>query len=113
MTIVSPTPELLHVAKRLVWFKPPEETLRDPVLFLCHVMTYGMHQDLKVVRSSFGDDDLREALRQAHPGIFDARSWSYWHLILGEQPTPPLPKRRLPDKTDHMTGPCQAGITTV
>ena len=24
-------PELLRVAKRMVWFKPPEDTLRDPV----------------------------------------------------------------------------------
>lgn len=99
MTIVSPTVELLQVAKRTVWFQPPEETLRDPVLFLCHVMTYGMPEDVKVVRSYFSDDDLREALRQAHPGIFDPRSWSYWHLMLSEQPTPPLPTRRFPDET--------------
>jgi hypothetical protein len=60
-------------------------------------MTYGMIDDLKVVRSSFSDDDFKEALRRAHPGIFDARSWAYWHLILGEQPVPPLPTRQFPD----------------
>lgn len=97
MTTVRPTPELLRVAKRMVWFKPAEETLGDPVLFLCHVMTYGTHQDLKVVRNLFSEEDLREALKQAYPGIFDPRSWSFWHLILGVQPTPPLPTRRLPD----------------
>lgn len=36
-----PRTELLRVAKRVVWFKPPEETLRDPVFFLNHVMTVG------------------------------------------------------------------------
>ena len=97
MTSVRPTAALRRVAKRTVWFQPPAETLSDPVLFLCHVMTYGMPEDLKVVRASFSDDDLREALRHAHPGIFDPRSWSYWHLVLDMQPTPPLPTRRFPD----------------
>jgi hypothetical protein len=97
MTVVRPTEDLLQVAKRVVWFQTPQETLRDPVLFLCHVMTYAMIEDLKVVRSSFSDDDFKEALRQAHPGIFDARSWAYWLLILGEQPAPPLPTRQFPD----------------
>jgi hypothetical protein len=97
MMIVRPTEDLLQVAKRVVWFQTPQETLRDPVLLLCHVMTYGMIEDLKVVRSSFSDDDFKEALRQAHPGIFDARSWAYWHLILGEEPVPPLPTRQFPD----------------
>ena len=32
-------PELLRVAKRMVWCKPPEETLADPVLFLSYAMT--------------------------------------------------------------------------
>jgi hypothetical protein len=51
-----------------------------------------------VVRASFRDDDLKEALRQAHPGIFDVRSWAYWHLMLDEQPVPPLPTRQFPDE---------------
>ena len=35
------TPELLNVARRVVWFKEPEAALADPVHFLAHVMTYG------------------------------------------------------------------------
>lgn len=84
----------------MVWFKPPEETLRDPVLFLNHVMTWGTVEDILVARSHFDDDDFRAALRQAHPGIFDPRSWSYWHLVLGMEPAPPLPERRLPESGD-------------
>ena len=89
--------ELLRVAKRVVWFKPPEETLRDPVFFLNHVMTWGMIEDIRVARAHYDDDDFRNALRQAHPGVFDARSWAYWHVVLGMDPAPPLPERRLPD----------------
>lgn len=35
----GPPADLLGVARWMVWFKPPEETLADPVLFLSHVMT--------------------------------------------------------------------------
>lgn len=89
--------ELLRVAKRMVWFKPPEETLRDPVLFLNHVMTWGTVEDIRVARVHYDDDDFRKALRQAHPGVFDARSWAYWHVVLEMDPAPPLPERRLPE----------------
>jgi hypothetical protein len=87
----------MRVAERVVWFQPPERTLRDPVLFLNHAMTWGTVEDLRVVRVHFTDDDLREALRAAHPGVFDPRSWSYWHLMLDLGPAPPLPRRRLED----------------
>lgn len=90
-------PALLRVAKRMVWFKEPEETLRDPVFFLCHVMTYGTVADVATTREHFSDDHLREALGLAHPGIIDARSWVYWHVVLDVQPVPPLPTRRLPE----------------
>ena len=86
--------ELLQVARRVVWFQPPEETLRDPVLFLNHVMTWGTIRDLGVVRTRYSDEDLRDALRNAYPGIFNARSWAYWHLMLDLGATPPLPERR-------------------
>lgn len=91
------TQELLRVAKRMVWFKEPEETLHDPVLLLCHVMTFGTVADVAATRDHFSDDHLREALRLAHPGIFDGRSWVYWHVVLGVHPVPPLPARRLPE----------------
>ena len=97
MTDPLSDPRLLRVAKRMVWFKAPEDTLRDPVFFLNHVMTWGTVDDIRVARSFFDEDDFRTALRQAHPGIFDPRSWSYWHLMLRMDPAPPLPERRLPD----------------
>lgn len=87
------TPELLTVAGRVVWFKTPEEALAEPVHFLAHVMTYGTVEDLKVLRGVVGQEDFREVLDHAPPGVFDPRSWAYWNLKCGRRPTPPLPTR--------------------
>jgi hypothetical protein len=87
------TPELLKVARRVVWFKEPEETLGDPVHFLAHVMTYGTAEDLKALKGIVGVDEFREVLDKAPPGIFDERSWAYWNLKCGHQPALPLPVR--------------------
>ena len=89
-------PNLLAVAKRVVWFKPPEETLRDTTLFLNHAMTYGGVRDVLTVREHFDDEALRHALREAYPGVFDPHSWAYWHTVLGVTPVPELPTRKIP-----------------
>ena len=88
------TPELLAVAERVVWFKPPSEALADPVHFLAHVMTYGTVEDLRALGGVVGPDEFGEALDGAPPGVFDARSWAYWNLKCGRAPAPPLPVRK-------------------
>jgi len=87
------TPEIEAVARRVIWFQPPEQAIADPVRFVSYAMTYGMHEDMQVVRRCLSDADLREALDHAPAGIFDARSWAYWNLKLGRYPAPPLPAR--------------------
>lgn len=98
MNALPITPPLLAVARRVVWFKQPEEALADPIHFLAHVMTYGTAEDLQALNDSVGADALREVLRHPPPGVFDGRSWAYWHYRLGltppGQPVPPLPQRR-------------------
>ena len=94
MRALPETPELLNVAERVVWFKPPQETLTDPVHFLAHVMTYGTVEDLRALDGVIGPEEFREALENAPPGVFDGRSWSYWNLKYGSHPAPPLPVRR-------------------
>ena len=89
------TDELTKVASRVLWFEPPEKALSDQVRFLTYAMTYGTHEDMKVVRQHVSDEELLEALAQAPPGIFDARSWAYWNVMLGRYPTPPLPERQI------------------
>ena len=87
------TPALLAVARRVVWFKSPQEALADPVHFLAHVMTYGTIEDVMVLGGVVGLEEFRVALEQAPPGVFDPRSWAYWNLRCGRQPAPPLPTR--------------------
>jgi hypothetical protein len=96
MKALPATPELLKVARRVVWFKEPEEALADPIHFLAHLMTYGTLEDLAAVRGVVGKPELTEALEQAPPGIFDPRSWAYWNLVCGRQPAPPMPERHFP-----------------
>ena len=88
-------PALIALARRTVWFQQPSEALADPVHLIAHVLTYGTHADVKVLRRYVSDDDLREAIERAPAGIFDARSWAYWNLKIGRWPAPPLPARML------------------
>ena len=87
------TSEFLQVARRVVWFKEPEEALSDPVHFLAHVMTYGTSEDLKTLQGVVGIDGFREVLAHAPAGVFDARSWAFWNLQCGRMPYLPLPVR--------------------
>jgi hypothetical protein len=87
-------PELHAIAERTVWFKSPELALASPYEFLAYLLTYGTYEDVTAVRRYLSLDDLREALDNAPPGIFDARSWAYWNLMVGRYPAPPMPIRR-------------------
>ncbi|MCY4183337.1 MAG: hypothetical protein OXF43_10700 [Gammaproteobacteria bacterium] len=93
---MNPKPDLRAVAKKVVWFKTADKTLDDEVFFLNHAMTFGDVSDVLLIRKHYDDDALRNALRNAHPGIFDPRSWTYWHLVLGISPTPAMPTRKIP-----------------
>lgn len=63
------TPELLAIARRVMWFEEPERALADPVQFLAHVMVFGAVEDLCALRGIIGKDDYREVLEHAPPGI--------------------------------------------
>ncbi|HUY67713.1 MAG TPA: hypothetical protein VMV79_00240 [Alphaproteobacteria bacterium] len=88
--------ETAAVARRVIWFEEPARALADPVRFMAYAMTYAMHEDMKAVRRYVSDEDFREALEKAPPGIIDPRSWAYWHSRTGRFPPPPLPVRRFP-----------------
>ncbi|MGH8475207.1 MAG: hypothetical protein ACRER2_05455 [Methylococcales bacterium] len=95
MRALASTPEMRAMAARVIWFEEAEKALADPVRFVAYALTYGAHEDTRILRSYYSDDELREALDQAPPGIFDPRSWAYWNNILGRYPAPPLPQRTL------------------
>ena len=89
------TPELLRIARRLIWWLPPEEALEDRFLFLARVMTLGTWENVESIRRELGEAAFHETLDQPPPGIFDLPSWHYWHRRCGRDPIPPLPKRKL------------------
>jgi hypothetical protein len=90
------SPDLDAVARRVILFEAPEDALRFPNRFLTYLMTYGTLEEILVARRYFTDDDFRAALDDPAPGIFDMRSWHYWHLVYGRDPVPPLPTRKIP-----------------
>ena len=95
MKPIPRTLETEHVARRIIWFEPPDKALADPVRFMAYAMSHATHADMKIIRQYVSDEDFREALDRAPPGIIDPRSWAYWNSKLGRFPPPPLPKRRL------------------
>ena len=93
MLKISSTPDLQYVAKRLVWFKSPKQSLEDPYTFMAHVMTYGTFEDVSTVKKLLGFDAFKEALDHLPPGIMDEKSWYYWNTMMDRYPVPPLPER--------------------
>lgn len=87
------TPETSEAARRIVWFEEAERALSDPVRFMAYAMTYARHEDMRIIRRYVSDDEFRQALDRAPPGIIDPRSWAYWNLKMGRFPPPPMPQR--------------------
>lgn len=88
-------PRLDEIARRLFWWKDPGEALADQGRFLAQAMTFATLEDMSYLRSVFDDEQLVDALTHAPAGVFDRRSWTFWHVKLGLKPVPPLPTRRL------------------
>jgi len=89
------TPELLRVAKRIVWFRRPEEALDNPVELMAYAMRHATDEDMALLLGQVGESGLREAIDNAPAGIIDPRSWSYWNAKIGRYPAPPAPQRDL------------------
>ena len=85
--------DLLKVARRVVWFEPPEATIEQPKRFLAYLMTYGTWEEVLVAKKYFSDQEFESVLVDPSPGIFDVRSWNYWNLLYNHDPVPPLPQR--------------------
>jgi hypothetical protein len=88
------------IARRIIWFEPPEQALAEPIRFMAYAMTYARHEDMRLIRRYVTDDDMREALDKAPPGIIDPRSWAYWNSKMGRYPAPPRPVRKLVASVD-------------
>lgn len=93
MKSIPRTPEIDALAQRMIWFESPDKALADPIRFMAYVMAHATPEDLTVVRRYLSEDDFREALDKAPPGIIDPRSWAYWNSRFGRYPPPPMPRR--------------------
>ena len=101
MKAIPVTPLTLDIARRIIWFESPHHALADPIRFITYAMTYARHEDMRVIRRYVSDDDMRDALDHAPPGIMDARSWAYWNSKMGLYPPPPLPVRSFTTRADR------------
>ena len=89
---------LSHLAKRYVWWLPPEEALEYPQRVIASVMDMGTFEDIHELVSLVGEESLRQTLKDAEAGQFRPRSWSYWQYILNglaDNTLPPMPVRRV------------------
>ena len=86
-------PTTLHMAKKYVWWKTPRAALAGEAHFMAQMMTMGSATDVRWLLSRYSTTDLRGVLRAPPIGVFDHRSWHYWHKRLGIRPTPPHPTR--------------------
>ena len=93
MNAIPLTPETEALARRLIWFEEPEEALSDVIRFLAYAFARATHEDMNILRKYLNEDDFREALNKAPPGIIDPRSWAYWHAKFGRYPAPSPPTR--------------------
>jgi hypothetical protein len=76
-------------------FNPMELAAKLPFLSSATIsQRTATHEDMRVLRGYVSDDDFREALDKAPPGIIDPRSWAYWNSKFGRYPPPPRPRRR-------------------
>lgn len=88
-------PELARIARSLVWWKPPEEV--DFHYLVRRVMNMGTFEMQRYLAKRHGGEIFATALRGAELGEFSPQAWNYWHLRLGIRPTPPLPRREVPE----------------
>ena len=97
MTLTPPhPPELIRVARKVVWYDRPEEALADLPAFLAQVMTYGSPADVRTVEQYIPLEEFRRVLENAPAGVFTKDRWRCWHERFGMQ-VPPLPQRRFSD----------------
>ena len=92
---------LAQWAARYIWWKSVPDAMRYPSRVIAQVMNIGDYEDVLALIDCFGEEALREVVRHAEAGEFNARSWAYWHYRLGlvaldaRAPMPPLPTRNV------------------
>lgn len=88
---------LLDFAKKYIWWESPEAVMPRPYRFLASAMNIGILEDYQHIRQEFDPKVLSDLLKNAEPGWFSERSWSFWHRVLElvdvNETVPPPPER--------------------
>jgi hypothetical protein len=86
--------QLIEVAQRVFWWGDAEKWVQDMWRFAAQVMTFGNFDDVRLTLQLLGDKTFVDALKSAPAGVFDPKSWTFWHAYY-RLPLPPLPERKL------------------
>jgi hypothetical protein len=91
--------EIERLAAKCIWWKPVSESVKIPERGRCPSHeSWGLRRYLQLSKI-VGEDFLRHVIKHAEIGMFDARSWHFWHYRLGLaelNKVPPLPTRSIP-----------------
>ena len=80
--------------ERLVWW--PSGRSATPEKLAARAMVMGGWKDIAEARRRFGAGIFAKVLDNAPRGLFDAKSWNYWHKKTGRLPVPPRPVQPAP-----------------
>lgn len=79
--------------ERLFWWD--DNHPRSPQRIAAQVMVFGSLDDIRETGERFGSGIFGKVLDNPPSGIFDKKSWSYWHKKLG-RPVPAFPAQPVP-----------------
>jgi len=89
--------DLQIVAKRVGWFKKPEDPLQDTKVSLAHVMTYGTLSDITTTLQYFCECDFEPVLDDPIPRNFLIVVPGHTGTcVIVASPCPPYPSGTLP-----------------
>lgn len=95
---------LKYLARKYIWWKTPDQAISNWHHFLAQIMTLGTIEDCGWIMKNLGEEELTKVLFHPPIGVFNSRSWHYWHYKLGladdESDIPPLPQRSF-DENSH------------
>jgi len=82
------------VARKVVWYEKPEETLADLITFLTHFDGLRILGGCISGRALCAQEEFEEYLSMLRPECFRRDVWKKWHERVFGMPVPPLPRRR-------------------
>ena len=74
---------LVNLARRIIWFQDPEETISNTDQFPSYMMKNGRIEDILTMYKYYNDSDLLKAFKSDFGKAMDRKSKDFWALRLG------------------------------